>query len=614
MKCLLPLSVSLFALAMAGCGEKSDELPVDGRDFDGVNYSEPAPYTGRVIDGYLRNARVWLDIDGNGQYSPGPLTVVLESGTEVILSEGEPTAMSGANGVFSLDTKALVRDPGEAPDIDPRDYSLHALALPGKTVEQLPDGDRPVGRAYLMSAPPGVRQVTPLTTLARYRGLAGEGSELPGSVGSSMASVNLLSDYIQSGDQQAHAYARAFARFMASQFPVPYSEELAASGADGTERLLSRQAVYLLGLSLARSAPDIVAIVDDAASAGGYAGVDVGNLALPEVKLDLSDPVLLTRQVVSAQSEYGDLPASPSSLMTTAELSFDYGPDGRVGAISAEGCMAPSMTELARLVNVGGQMASLGTQWLPSISLSLQSRVAYESGGVDERLTFDWESQRIYFETTTQCQASLADTSEFGGPPEVTYSWIRGDDGVAELTATSDSEDRVLQLDYTNGTPLVAGHRLLVNEEEQSVLSLAGLPEEDCTLEGVEDAGHVVSRQQDYSYSAIDAPLGFDDLTLEFDTRNEYFRLLRYSFADLDMAGLDHVSSEGGFDWVMVYPEEGAVDYVDDQPNLIADAYLTGPGTPADCGREFEEVPFGVFGQVNYQYQRLSAYLTEQVQ
>ncbi|MDX1599748.1 MAG: hypothetical protein R3295_13890, partial [Marinobacter sp.] len=496
---------------------------------------------------------------------------------------------------------------------DPREYSLYALALPGKTVEQLPDGDRPVDSAYLMSAPPGVRQVTPLTTLARYRSLAGEGSPVSGSADSFMANVNLLSDYIQSGDQRAHAYARAFARFMASQFPVQYSEELAANGTDGTEQLLSRQAVYLLGLSLVRNAPDIVAIVDDAASPAGYADVDVGNLALPEVELDLSDPVLLTRQVVSAQSEYGDLPASSSSLMTTAELSFDYGPDGRVKAVSVEGCMAPSMTELARLVSVGGQMASLGTQWLPSISLSLQSRVAYESGGVDERLTFDWENQRIHFETTTQCQEGLADTSEFGGPPEVTYSWVAGDEAVAELTATSDSEDRVLQVDYANGTPLFAGHRLLVNEVEQAVLSLAGL-EECVPVSGVEGSSHVVSAQQDYSYTAIDAPVGFDALTLEFDTRNEYFRLLRYSFADLAMAGLDHVSSEGEFNWVMVYPEEGAVGYVEDQPNLIADAYLTGPRAPADCGREFEEVPFGVFGQVSYQYQRLSGYLTEQVQ
>lgn len=612
MKCLLPLSVSLMALAMAGCGEKSDELPVDGRDFDGVSYSEPAPYTGKVIDGYLRNARVWLDIDGDSQYSPGPLTIVLDSGTEVILPEGEPTAMSGANGVFSLDTQALVRDPAEAPNIDPREYSLYALALPGKTVEQLPNGDRPIDSAYLMSAPPGVRQITPLTTLARFRSLVSAGSPVSDSATTALAGVNLLSDYIQSGNQRAHAYARAFARFMASQFPAPYNEALATNGADGTERLLSRQAAYLLGLSLVRNASDIVAIVDDAASLGGYADVDVSNLALPEVALDLSDPVLLTRQVVSAQSEYGDLPASPSSLMTTAELSFDYEPDGRVRAISAEGCIAPSMTELARLVSVGGRMASLDTQWLPSISLSLYSRVAYESDGVDERLTFDWENQRIYFETTTQCQESLADTSEFGGPPEVTYSWAWGDGGVTELTAASASEDRVLQLDHANGTPLFAGHRLLINEEEQAVLSLA--PLETCVpLDGVEGSSHVVSAQQDYSYTAIDTPVGFDALTLELDTRNEYFRLLRYTFVDLAMAGLDHVSSEGGFDWVMVYPEEGVTHYVDDQPNLIADAYLTGPRTPADCGREFEEVPFGVFGRVSYQYKRLSGYLTEQV-
>ncbi|EON91558.1 hypothetical protein MARLIPOL_13969 [Marinobacter lipolyticus SM19] len=613
MKCVLSLSVLLITLTMAGCGEKSDELPVDGRDFDGVGYSEPAPYTGRVIDGYLRNARVWLDIDGDSQYSPGPLTVVLDSGTEVILPEGEPTAMSGANGVFSLDIQALVRNSAEAPDIDPREYSLYALTLPGKTVEQLPDGDRPVDSAYLMSAPPGVRQVTPLTTLARFGNLVSAGSAVSGSATPALTGVNLLSDYIQSGDQRAHAYARAFARFMASQFPAPYNEALAANGADGTERLLSRQAAYLLGLSLVRNASDIVAIVDEAASPGGYADVDVSNLALPEVALDLSDPMLLTRQVVSAQSEYGDLPASPSSLMTTAELSFDYEPDGRVRVISADGCMAPSMTELARLVSVGGRMASLETQWLPSISLSLQSRVAYENDGVDERLTFDWEHQRIYFETTTQCQDGLADTSEFGGPPEVTYSWVREDDGVAELTATSDNEVRVLQLDYANGTPLFAGHRLLVNEVEQAVLSLGELAECVPVLD-VEGSSHVVSAQQNYSYAAIDAPVGFDALTLEFDIRNEYFRLLRYSFADMALAGLDHVSSDGGFDWIMVYPEEGAAAYVDDQPNLIADAYLTGPRTPADCGREFEEVPFGVFGQISYEYQRLSGYLAEQAQ
>lgn len=71
MKRLLPLSVALFTLALAGCGEESDESPVDGRDFDAQDYSEPRPYTGRVIDGYLRNARVWLDMDGDSSIRRG---------------------------------------------------------------------------------------------------------------------------------------------------------------------------------------------------------------------------------------------------------------------------------------------------------------------------------------------------------------------------------------------------------------------------------------------------------------------------------------------------------------------------------------------------------------
>ena len=74
MKRLLSFTVALFTLALAGCGEESDKSPVDGRDFDAEDYSEPEPYTGRVIDGYLRNARVWLDMDGDSQYTPGPMT------------------------------------------------------------------------------------------------------------------------------------------------------------------------------------------------------------------------------------------------------------------------------------------------------------------------------------------------------------------------------------------------------------------------------------------------------------------------------------------------------------------------------------------------------------
>lgn len=626
MKRILPLSVSLLALAMAGCGEESDQLPVDGRDFDGVDYSEPAPYTGKVIDGYLRNARVWLDIDGDSQYTAGPVTVELESGNEVTLATGEPTTLSGEDGAFSLDIGGLLNDPAEAPDLDPRDYPLFAVALPGKTVEQLRHGDETITDAYMMSAPPGVTNITPLTTLVRYRRLAGAGALVDGtgSASESLTSVNLVSDYIRSGDDRAHAYARALARFMASQYP--YSDLLAEANADGTERVLSPQAAYLLGLSLVQNAPGIVDLVDAAASAGDYANVNVAELELPQVPLELADPMLLDSQQVYAYPENGSLPANRSNLQVSAESQFDYSPDGRLLSVSVNGCMNPSMPELVRLINVGGRMAELGTQWLPSISLSLQSFAAYEADGVDERLTFDWEQREAYFRTTTSCQNGLADSTELEGPAEITYAWTMEDGQVAQLSAVSADETRTLSPDYTNSTadpegeddpyrsPRFHGYRLQVNGDESVVVTLTDEASECVLEEGVEAAGHVVSAVQPYTYTAATAPDGFDALSLELDTRDDLFRLLRFTFADPANAGFDHVASDGGFDWIMYYPQEGAAGYVADQPNLIADAYLTDVRTSASCGREFEDEPSSVFGRVAYRYQRLSEYLTGQVE
>lgn len=621
MKRSFPLFLSLFALALVGCGEESDDLPVDGRDFDGVGYSDPAPYTGRVIDGYLSNARVWLDLDGDSQFTPGPLTVELESGTLVTLASGEPTALSGEDGVFVLDIGELLSDPAEAPDLDPRDYPLFAMALPGKTVEQRRNGDQTIEDAYMMSAPPGVRNITPLSTLVRYRRLAGASPLVSGtgSANDSLGSVNLLSDYILAGDERAHAYARAFARFMASQFP--FSEALAASDADGTERILSPRAAYLLGLSLVQNAGELVGLVDDAASQGGYENVDVAALDFPEVPLELADPLLLTVQQVYAHPENGGLPENRSNLQVSAELHFDYSPDGRLMSVSANGCMMPAMPEMARLINVGGQMAALGVQWLPSISLSLHSRTAYEEEGsaVDERLTFDWEEQRAYFETATSCQEGLADGSALGGPAEITYAWVMTDGQVSELSAVSGLETRTLAPDYTNSavdqdatdpSPVFNGYRLQVNGVEEVVLSPSG-GVSTCVLdEGVEAANHAVSAIQPYSFDAPGAPAGFESLQLEMDTRGDFFRLLRYTFADPVSAGLDHVTANGGFDWILYYAPQGAPDYVGEQPDLITDAYLTNVRTLASCGREFEDVPSSIFGRVDYGYQRLSEYLT----
>ncbi len=628
MKRLIGLSVTAFSLVLAGCGKESDQLPVDGRDFDGVAYSEPAPYTGKVIDGYLNNARVWLDMDSDSQFTPGPLVIELENGREVTLGSGEPTAMSGPGGQFSLDISELVLEPAVGPDIDPRDYPLYALALPGKTLEETRSGEVPVASAYMMSAPPGVRNLTPLTTLVRYRGLVGLGSflETPAGAAASLADLNLVRDYILAQDDRSHAYARALARFMASQIPDAYNELLAKEGSDGTERFLSKEAAFLLGLSVVQNAGDVIAVVD-AAAQGGYANVDVDALELPQVNVELRDPVLLTSQAIFAEpSSQGTLPSLRSGLQISAELNFDYTESGRLLSVSANGCLAPSMLELARLVRVNGYMANLETQWLPAVALSGQSRVNYDLEGIDERLIFDWDNQRIYFETSTTCHQHVgipAGSTELAGNPEIEYRWTKDGGVLVELVA--EYAGGVTRTLVPDNTPLpdgsdapqeFPGYRILEDGVEKEAVTLtSGIETCDSQLDAV-GANQVVTGYLSYDFAGFEPqPTGFADLLLEFDTRDfseseqPNLHLLRYGFLDPSLSDLGRVTGDGSFEWAMNYQVVGAPGFVPDQPNLIRDAFLKSYKGAGDCGRKLDELPTSAYAQVEYSYQRLSQYL-----
>lgn len=613
MKRLLPILVAFFTLTLAGCGEESDESPVDGRDFDAEDYGEPRPYTGRVIDGYLRNARVWLDMDGDSQYTPGPMTFENSAGTEITLPGGEPTTMTGEDGAFSLDITELVQDPSISPDIDPRDFPLFAVVLPGQTMEQTRMGDVVLEEAYMLSAPPGVRNVTPLSHLVRQRRLIGLQDLLVASneLAEALGNVNMVSDYVRSGDHRAHAYARAFARFMASQFPQQYSDIL--RNGDGRERYLSEEAVYLLGVSFARNALAVVRVVDEAASQGNYENINIDELPLPEVPVELDDPVILERQTILARGEGSQLPATMSNLSVSAELVFDYSEDGRLTSVTANGCMTPSMREMARLINARGKIADTNIQWMPSISLSQQSASYHEAEGPDERLVFDWQNRTATFETTTTCHPGLASSSALGGPAAISYEWTMADAQVQSLTATSGDKTEVLELDYQFGNDAFFGYTRSVDGAEQEIMALTGSIqscEGDIDPEDA-DAALVVSAQQSYTVSGSIVPAeGFDSLALEFDTRNDRFRPLRFGFLDETMASTPGVSNTEGFDWAFYYPFENSSEFVEDQPNLISVAYLNRYGGGRACGREFERTPSAAYARVNYTYQRLSEYLS----
>ncbi|UDL04283.1 hypothetical protein [Marinobacter sp. CA1] len=603
---LLPLALSLAVFSLTGCKNESTPPPEDGRDFDSGDYIEPGAYTGTVMNGYLSQARVWLDIDGDGQVTAGPLEITLESGTVVTLENGEPTALSGDNGRFELDTSELQLDATVGPDLAPRDYALYATILPGRTTDQS-RGGVVLDKAFMMSAPPGVRLISPLTSLERFRALAGLAGqfEANATLADAFRHSNPRQDYLKAGDDRAYAYARVFARFLAAQFPEGTSEALA--NGDGTERLLDINAIKVLAVAFIRNAATLVQRVDEAAPAGRYQNVDIDAIELPVEGLDLLNPVVLATEVVFAHSEDGALPASRSGLERSAELAYSYNPAGQLVRIEANGCMAPSMQELARLANAGGEMAATGTQWLPSISASQLSMGYLQEDGVDEVLEIDWATRSARFYTTTDCHPELAATDALDGEPARSYQWSLNAGRVLSIT----DGERTLVPDYENASETFLGYRLMEDGVELAALDLTG--ELVSCLDQLDDADQlpprVVSAQQSYQFSGFEPqPDLFETLLLEFDTRKERQRLLSYSFLDDRLAAVPELDGQAGFRWELFYQsEDGIIE--PEQPNLIEQGFLTLHTRPQSCGRNEDSSPGALFARINRGYKRLSEIL-----
>ncbi|MDI9246210.1 hypothetical protein [Marinobacter sp. CHS3-4] len=616
MKFLLPVTITLFSLLLIGCEEESDVYPEDGRNFDAEGYIDTKPYVGRVMNGYLKNARVWLDIDGNGQYTPGPLTIENEAGTELVLTSGEPTGMSGQDGRFELDISQLEQDPLISADLDPKDYPLFAVVLPGQTLEQTDAGDQVLDNAFMMSSPPGVRNVTPLTTLARQRQVNGLFGFLSGTTELALAlgNVNLVSDYVLSGDVRAQAYAKAFGRFLSSQLPSYYKEILADG--DGLQPGLSADAVRLMGISFARNALEIVQAVDSAAVDGDYSVVDVEALELPDVDLELEDNEVVVRQTVFARAS-DELPESISSLEELAELSFNYSESGRLTSIETNGCMKPELSELVRLINANGRIADTDVQWVPTITLNQISGTFYDEEGVDERLSFDWENGTAAFETTTTCHGSLASTSELGGEAAIAYDWSMANGRVDSITAISDSKTEILKPDYTGSSDTFLGFTRTVNGIDREVVAFSSAPqscEADIADEDL-DEPLVVSATQNYSISGeMEIPSALANVALELDLRDGFNRPLRYGFQDEGFQGTAGVVNSGGFQWQFYYPTTSQDRFIPDQPNLIDSAYLKQYQGEDSCGRAVDRAPFTGYARVAYSYQKFSEYLAGLVQ
>lgn len=138
----LAIAIGLVGSTMlVGCGGDSS----DSTTSSGSNPTAAPTYSVTAIDGYLQNAQVWLDINGNFQLD----------------KDTEPTAITGKGGIAKLDVSTVT---------NPEQYPVIVKAIAGQTIDEdtissdNPDGT-PITAEYVMSAPAGETAVTPLSTL-----------------------------------------------------------------------------------------------------------------------------------------------------------------------------------------------------------------------------------------------------------------------------------------------------------------------------------------------------------------------------------------------------------------------------------------------------------------
>ncbi|PKF81575.1 hypothetical protein CW749_02770 [Vibrio sp. vnigr-6D03] len=163
----LKLSALSLTIALVGCGGGSDGS-ANGQTGPAGSTTSKLDVT--AIDGYLRNARVWLDLNNNFSHDTN-----------------EPTATTGLNGKATLDVSNIT---------SPSSYSVVVQAIKGTTIDE--DNLAPVTRNFLLSAPAGELIVTPITTLLKQkmdRGIAIETAKQEVAADLQIELADLLEDY-----------------------------------------------------------------------------------------------------------------------------------------------------------------------------------------------------------------------------------------------------------------------------------------------------------------------------------------------------------------------------------------------------------------------------------
>jgi pimeloyl-ACP methyl ester carboxylesterase len=186
--------VSLSLSALISCGGGGSSEPTTSPQQPPQTTTQT--YSITVIDGYLRSATVWLDINNNG-----------------IQDLGEPTTVtqSRGKGTFTLSS-----------DIDPTKYSILVFAEAGKTFDESLNNF--IEKDFILASPKGEQIITPLTTLVYLKSrkrFDKEEAESLISMKLGLMSQSLFENFIATGNIEQAALAADLVRLSL----IPQSKE-----------------------------------------------------------------------------------------------------------------------------------------------------------------------------------------------------------------------------------------------------------------------------------------------------------------------------------------------------------------------------------------------------
>lgn len=278
-------------LVAAGCGGGGGSSAVTAASVNGV-----------VADGYLRNAIVFVDVNGNKVWDEGT----------------EPMAVTGDRGAYTLSLQGF-------PAADPTVHPI-VVRVPDDAIDE--DTMTPVGKEYLMSAPPGQPEfVSPLTTLVHNRleenpalGVDAAVAAVKSQLGMTDTNVDIFKDYVaqktdaeSSDDRNNYAKAHEIAKVVAGV--VKDNMEAVKTAVGGTVPPEQLDAALKVALKqVADNLPVIVEKVSEAIETGlpvDGSGVDVQGIMQELAGQVVIDPGAVTSAMTEQEQK---APAVASSF------------------------------------------------------------------------------------------------------------------------------------------------------------------------------------------------------------------------------------------------------------------------------------------------------------